>query len=195
MMMASRISRSGPAALVIALHVVVIYGLSVSMGFVKAPTIIKPASVVFVPTVPEEQKREPVDMPKPDIAEPELTVPAPEVMPELPLDAAPIEAQAAPPAASTAPIGSLQELRATSRAEPVYPATSRRLGEEGSVTLRVFVDPSGRPQQVTVDRSSGFARLDNAAATAVKRWRFQPASNGSGPVGAWSRVTVTFRLQ
>ncbi|MET0657692.1 MAG: energy transducer TonB [Steroidobacteraceae bacterium] len=194
-MMSSRVSRSGPALLVVALHIIVIYGLSVTMGFVKVPSIIKPATVVFVPEATEEQKSEPVDLPKPDIAEPELTVPAPEVMPELPMEATPIEAKATPADGSTAPIGSLQELRATSRAEPVYPATSRRLGEQGSVILRVFVDPSGRPQQVVVDRSSGHTRLDDAAATAVKRWRFQPASNGSGPVASWSRVTVTFRLQ
>lgn len=195
MMMPSNLSRSGPAILVIALHIVVIYVISMSLGIVKVPTVIKPASVVFVPEATEEQKTKPVDMPKPEIAEPELTVPTPEVMPDMPTDVAPIEAQAAPPDGSTAPIGSLQELRATNRVEPTYPATSRRLGEEGSVLLRVFVDPSGRPQQVVVDRSSGFARLDDAAKNAVKRWKFQPASAGSGPVGAWSRVTVTFRLQ
>ena len=194
-MMPSRMTRSGPAILVVALHAIVIYGLSVTMGFVKMPNIIKPATVVFVPTPEQEQKSKPLDVPKPEIAKPELTVPTPEVMPDLPMDTAPIEAQAAPPDGSTAPIGSLQELRAKSRVEPTYPATSRRLGEEGSVTLRVFVDPSGRPQQVIVDRSSGHARLDDAAASAVKRWRFQPASAGGGPVGAWSRVTVTFRLQ
>lgn len=195
MMLSSRVSRSGPAIAVIALHVVLIYGLSVSMGFVEAPQIIEPAHVVFVPEMREERKPEPVDMPQPQIAAPELTVPAPEVMPEMPLDVVPIQGQTAPADGSTAPIGSLQELRATHRVEPTYPATSRRLGEEGSVTLRVFVDPSGRPQQVLVDRSSGHSRLDDAAVNAVKRWRFQAASTGSAPVGAWSRVTVTFRLQ
>jgi protein TonB len=194
-MMNSRISRSGPAILVAALHIIVIYGLSVSLGFVEAPKIVQPTNIVFVPEPQHQRQREPVDMPKPDIAEPELTVPVPEVMPEMPMDVAPIEAQAVPPDGSTAPIGSLQELRATSRVEPVYPATSRRLGEQGSVTLRVFVDTSGRPQQVLVDSSSGYARLDDAAVNAVRRWRFQPATTGSGPVGAWSRVTVTFRLR
>ena len=196
-MMTSRLSRSGPAILVVALHIAVIYVFSVSIGIVKAPSIIKPSEVVFVPSESETQKREPVEVAKPEIAEPEVTVPLPEVVPEVPIeDVAPIEA--APTTTtdhSTAPIGSLQELRATNRVEPTYPATSRRLGEEGSVLLRVFVDEAGRPQQVLVDRSSGFPRLDEAALRAVKRWRFRPAVSGSGPVGTWSRVTITFRLQ
>lgn len=193
-MMSSRLSRSGPAIIVAALHVVVIYALSVSMGIVKAPALIKPSEVVFVPTAPETVEKEPVDIPKPEIAEPELTVPAPEVMPDMPMDEAPAM-EAPPPDGATAPIGSLKELRATNRAEPTYPATSRRLGEEGSVLLRVFVDPTGRPQQVSVDRSSGHSRLDQAAMNAVKRWRFQPASNGSGPIASWSRVSIKFQLQ
>lgn len=189
-MMSSRLSRSGPAILVAVLHVAVIYVFSVSIGIVKAPSIIQPAEVVFVPSPQEEQKSEPVKVTQPDIAQPNVTVLTPEVVPEVPMDIAPIEA-----APATAPIGSLQELRATHRVEPTYPATSRRLGEEGSVLLRVFVDATGRPQQVMVDRSSGHARLDQAALNAVKRWRFLPATSGSGPVGAWSRVTITFRLQ
>jgi protein TonB len=194
MMMPSRLSRSGPLILVIAIHVLAIYALSVSMGIVEAPKLIQPSNVVFVPEAVEEQKAEPVDVPKPDIAEPEVTVPTPEVMPELPpVDTAPV-AEAVPDQ-STAPIGSLQELKARSRVEPVYPAASRRAGEEGSVLLRVFVDPSGRPQQVLVAQSSGHSRLDQAAVNAVKRWRFQPASAGGGPIGSWSRVTITFRLE
>ncbi len=191
----SRLARSGPAVLVVALHIVLIYGLSVSLGIVDAPNIIKPAAVVFVPEAQEEVKSDPVDVPKPEIAEPEVTAPMPEVMSDLPpVETAPV-AQITPPDGAAAPIGSLQELKATSRVEPVYPAASRRAGEEGSVILRIFVDPTGRPQQVLVDRSSGHSRLDDAAMKAVKRWRFQPASSGSGPLGSWSRVTITFRLQ
>lgn len=195
MAMPSRLSRSGPAILVVALHIVVIYALTVSMGIVKAPSIIKPAAVVFVPEAKVEVKSEPVDIPKPKIAEPEVTAPQPEVMPDLPpVETAPV-VQAAPTDGANAPIGSLQELKATSRVEPVYPAASLRAGEEGSVLLRIFVDPNGRPQQVLVDRSSGHSRLDDAAVKAVQRWRFQPATSGSGPIGSWSRVTITFRLQ
>jgi protein TonB len=43
------------------------------------------------------------------------------------------------------------------------PLASRRLGEQGLVQLRVLVGVDGLPRQVSVQRSSGFARLDEQA--------------------------------
>ena len=68
---------------------------------------------------------------------------------------------------------------------PVYPALSRRLGEEGRVTLRVYVEAGGRANQVQIKTSSGSARLDQAAQEAVSRWKFIPARRGTEAVGAW----------
>ncbi|ASJ23956.1 TonB_C domain containing protein [Laribacter hongkongensis] len=45
-----------------------------------------------------------------------------------------------------------------------------------------------------IDTSSGFARLDQAAVTAVRQWRFAPARHGDVPVAAWARVPIRFRL-
>lgn len=69
---------------------------------------------------------------------------------------------------------------------PAYPAMSRRLGEEGRVVLRVFVDIDGRPEQVELKNSSGFPRLDQAAEDAVRRWKFVPAKRGEEAVATWS---------
>ncbi|VEB40143.1 TonB family C-terminal domain [Chromobacterium violaceum] len=55
---------------------------------------------------------------------------------------------------------------------PAYPTVSREEGEEGTVRLRVHVSAQGLPQEVSVQSSSGFPRLDRAALAAVKRWRF-----------------------
>ena len=100
-MMSARLQRSGPALLVIALHVVVIYTLMVTLGVVKAPSIVKPSTVVFVPEA-TEQKQEPVQIEKPKIAEPDVTVPVPEVAPELPPVENVVQTQSQPDA-STAP--------------------------------------------------------------------------------------------
>jgi protein TonB len=43
--------------------------------------------------------------------------------------------------------------------------------------------------------SSGFPRLDQAAVDAVHRWRFEPASDGTRAVSAWSAVSIRYRLQ
>ncbi len=79
--------------------------------------------------------------------------------------------------------------------EPPYPSASRRLGEQGTVHLRVLVTAEGRPAKVDVHRSSGFARLDDAAAAAVREWRFLPAKRGTTPVEASVIVPVVFRLE
>lgn len=78
---------------------------------------------------------------------------------------------------------------------PPYPPLSRRLGEQGRVMVRVFVDTSGAPAQIELRESSGHRRLDDAAASAVRRWRFVPARRGTEPVGAWVLVPISFNLR
>ena len=57
---------------------------------------------------------------------------------------------------------------------PVYPRESSRKQERGIVLLRVLVDISGRPAQIQIERSSGYARLDSAAREAVAKALFRP---------------------
>jgi protein TonB len=71
---------------------------------------------------------------------------------------------------------------------------SRRLGEEGTVRLKVLVDERGRPRDVQLAKGSGFARLDQAAMDAVRRWKFVAATDGAKPITAWTQVAVTFKL-
>lgn len=54
------------------------------------------------------------------------------------------------------------------------PRAARRAGESGTVWLRVVVDVQGAPAQVTLHRSSGFARLDEQALWAMRQARFRP---------------------
>jgi protein TonB len=79
--------------------------------------------------------------------------------------------------------------------KPVYPAISRRLGEEGKVVLRVHVEESGLATEVTINTSSHFSRLDNAAVEAIRQWRFVPARRGDVPVAAWVLVPIVFNLE
>jgi protein TonB len=77
---------------------------------------------------------------------------------------------------------------------PRYPPLSRRLREEGVVMLRVYVLPSGLPDAVELKRSSGSARLDESALSAVRQWRFVPARSGDVAVAAWVVVPIAFSL-
>jgi protein TonB len=78
---------------------------------------------------------------------------------------------------------------------PSYPAVSKRAGEQGRVMLRVHVDAMGAVEEIEVQASSGFARLDEAARSAVRRWRFIPAKLGDRAVAGWAIVPVHFTLR
>lgn len=83
---------------------------------------------------------------------------------------------------------------AASNRKPVYPAMSRRNGEEGKVILRVLVKADGSAGEVQVRQSSGFPLLDEAARAAVQAWRFNPATVDGKPVDEWYQVPIPFKL-
>ena len=58
------------------------------------------------------------------------------------------------------------------------PRISTRLGEHGKVLLSVTVGVSGSATLVTLLKSSGYPRLDQAATDGAKRLRFKPATRG-----------------
>lgn len=110
-----------------------------------------------------------------------------------PSPAAPSPAAAAPGPVTTPPNFTAAYLN---NPGPQYPIASRRLREEGTVRLKVLVNAAGAAEQVLIDRSSGYANLDNAAADIVKkRWRFVPAKQGDKAVSAWVAIPMAFELK
>jgi TonB family protein len=62
-----------------------------------------------------------------------------------------------------------------------YPVLSIMLQEEGTTTLGFIIGADGTPVSVTVVKSSGSLRLDDASVEAVtKIWRYQPALSADG---------------
>jgi periplasmic protein TonB len=78
--------------------------------------------------------------------------------------------------------------------QPDYPDSAQLSGEQGDVTLDVFVNSAGKPRKFRVHQSSGFADLDNAAAEAVAGWRFIPAMQGGDTASDWTTVKIHFEL-
>ncbi len=79
------------------------------------------------------------------------------------------------------------------RPNPVYPALSKRLREEGTVLLRVNLDAQGIVLDLTIEKSSSFQRLDQAALEAVKQWRFIPAKRGQAALPSTALVPIEFK--
>jgi protein TonB len=76
-----------------------------------------------------------------------------------------------------------------------YPPQGIRIHAQGTVVLKVLVDEKGVPQDVTIDKSSGYALLDRSAREQVMQgWKFEPATVNGHAVRAWARVPVTFNL-
>lgn len=112
--------------------------------------------------------------------------------------AAPPSPANAAPSTTPAPVETTQarfDANYLKNPAPAYPAMSRRLGEEGRVVLRVFVDVEGRAEHIELKSSSGFPRLDQAAEDAVRRWKFVPAKRGNEVVATWVAVPIVFNLR
>lgn len=71
-----------------------------------------------------------------------------------------------------------------------YPIEARRREDEGRVTVRLNIDPTGTPRQCDVLASSGSIWLDDATCTlALRHGRFAPARDAEEqPV--WSTFTL-----
>jgi protein TonB len=54
---------------------------------------------------------------------------------------------------------------------------------------------NGTVGDVQVEQSAGSPELDQAAAEAIKKWRFEPARRANQPVAVWLRMPVRFVLR
>lgn len=78
---------------------------------------------------------------------------------------------------------------------PKYPKLSLRRKEVGTVWLTLTVTAEGFAKDVRVKQTSGYARLDNAALEAVKRWRFRPARRDGQAVDTEYELPIHFKLK
>lgn len=150
------------------------------------PAIVESPVALVIPPAPAV-----VATPAPKVNE----LPAP---PDQHVIATPVPATPAPDRQETAEIVmNAQTLTAIylRNPKPLYPTVSRRLGEQGTVMLRVFVTIAGEPAQIELKSSSGFPRLDRSALSAVRSWKFSPATRGDHAVDAWVLVPIRFTLK
>ncbi len=78
---------------------------------------------------------------------------------------------------------------------PQYPRIARVMGLEGKTLLRVEILQDGRPGMVQVRESCGHPMLDEAAAKAIKKWKFTPAQDGLFAVRSVVDLPIRFSLK
>jgi TonB family protein len=86
--------------------------------------------------------------------------------------------------------------------EPQIPAEAKNYPLSGTTTVILIVDRQGKPQNVRVlrslaDKADAAKRptallLDQAAVTAVTKYRFAPAQEGGKPVPVETAIVVRF---
>jgi periplasmic protein TonB len=75
-----------------------------------------------------------------------------------------------------------------------FPIQSQLRGQKGIVLLEVIVDRSGRASATQLLRSSGYKRLDQAAAASIReQWVFDVTSCEREDLPASNLITVEYR--
>jgi protein TonB len=82
--------------------------------------------------------------------------------------------------------------RLTNRVEPEYPDAARRARIQGSVMLDAIIGSDGKVERVTP--LSGNVQLADAAANAVRQWRYKPYVVDGRKVPIHTQVRVDFML-
>ncbi len=159
----------------------------------------KPEVKPVVKTKKIVEKIKPIETPTERLVEATTEQPVVEEMPATPIEPVKVsETPKAPPVVEKVAEEKIEPPRFgvsyLNNPAPDYPATSRRLGEEGRVLMRVLVSSDGAAEDVQIEKSSGSERLDDAAIKAVKRWRFIPAKKNNQALSAYVIVPVKFSL-
>lgn len=155
----------------------------------ETPQPPKPPEQVAQPTVNIKAPTPPPPLQLMAIADPTPSINAPvgvlTPQPPAPPIAAPVATVPEPAPASAPPPPALTRVELPStdadylqNPRPVYPAISKRLGEQGQVIHSVLIGVDGLPISARLVKSSGFDRLDAAAYAAVMSWRYVPGKRG-----------------
>ncbi|MEO6280211.1 energy transducer TonB [Roseateles sp.] len=195
---------------VIGLHVLLLWGMSQLQDVRRTVARVAPVVVRLIAPAEPPKPMPPVAAPLPALQVPAQTLieppliaiaaapapslvvaalppppPAPAVVQAAPTPAIPVVAPPPVPAIKQIPAGAVRYLR-----EPrmTVPLMSKRLHESGIVHLRVVVDARGLPREITLAKSSGFARLDEQALQDMRSARFVPQTENGQPV-EWEVIT------
>lgn len=81
------------------------------------------------------------------------------------------------------------------RMKPLYPFRAKRLGIEGSVSVKFLVDAAGRVSRVTILESNPPGIFDESVLKALPSWKFTPGELGGKAVNTWVSTVIQFDLE
>ena len=193
--------------LVVLLHLLLLWAIQSGLS---RTVVHKAQAVVDVLLLAQDKPRPPQALPAPPKAP--QPVPAKPPQPTPPLAPVPVvttpsanavtvapsppaPAAPAPAAPAAQPVRTAAVVNAAQCEKPEYPSASRRLEEEGTVSLRFLVGVDGKVMQSEIEKSSGYRRLDEAARAGLAKCQFLPATVDGKPEQAWASMRYTWRLE
>jgi protein TonB len=191
-------------ALVVVLHALLLWAIASGLGLkvvqVSENTVEALLLAENKPAAPPPPAPKTPPPPRPATPTPPPTpTPAPLPTPSTNTPAISAPAPAAAPAAPAAPANPVRTSAVRqaggSCAEPSYPSASRRMEEEGTVTLKFLIGIEGKVKEAVVEKSSGFNRLDEAAKNALSKCQFRPGTVDGKPEESWATIRYTWKLE
>jgi len=194
-------------AFVVLLHVALGYALVNSARRIVQSMI----SPVIITEIDKPKAQEKLSPPAPHIAPVVPYVPTPEFVDIQ----APVETNAitqttqvvaapAPPSVASPSVATRAVSRTDVQVDPrhplhigaeYYPDASRRLNEEGLCHVQVHVAVDGRISDATLQRGTGFPRLDEACLKGVQGQRLLPATEDGKPIESVAVLPIQWSLQ
>jgi periplasmic protein TonB len=191
---------------ILALHVLLIYGLASGLARKIVTVITQPLQVTYVATRPRDAPPPPA-LPSPTLLHPRLDIPPTELKLNLApeqsaIDVPALRPQVQPvvPSHPTLPVSRVVggPGRGFPNTDDYYPTASRRLEETGSSVVRVCVDDRGRLANLpAILQSSGSVRLDEGAIRLARAGsgHYRPTTEDGRPVPSCYAFRITFTLK
>lgn len=202
--------RTAVLVTIVALHVG--FYLALVSGLAReAMQIVADVGIIDLPPPPpppedlkEPPPPPPTELPPPVVPPPLIDLPAfsgpttaitaqvsdkPQAPPKVVAPPPPRKVQITPPSMKSSPRSLASALNSC------YPSASRRLNEEGKVTVVVTIGTNGKMSGMQVAQSSGFERLDSAAECVLRKLTFNPGQRDGQAVEAQATLPITFKLQ
>ena len=194
---------------IIALHVG--FYLALVSGLAReAMQLVQDVGIIDLPPPPpppedlkEPPPPPPTDMPPPVVPPPLIDLPA-FTGPTTAITAQVSDKPTAAPKVSAPPPRTVQITPPSMKSSPrslasalnsCYPSASRRLNEEGRVTVIVTIGVDGKMSSLQIAQSSGFERLDGAAECVLRKLTFNPGKRDGQAIEAQATLPITFKLE
>jgi protein TonB len=190
---------------IVGIHIFLAWALAMGLAHKVVELIAPPIKTEIIEEV--KQQDTPPPPPPPEFERPPVEVPPPEVAIDIPQDVQqstaitdvtdkPVPMAPPPPPPPKAVKHASIDQKRFPPSEEYYPAASKRLGEEGSPTVKVCIGPNGKlTEEPTVSQSSGSARLDEAAIKYAKAGRYINGTVDGQPTTDCVVFRVKFELK